>query len=242
MAPLQDGERATVMEVIQEAFAAVNLLPTVLLLLMVVYWITVIIGALDLDFLNVDLDTDIQADMDLDVDADMDADLEGGLEAGGGWLHTLLAFIYVGEVPVMILLTIFALSAWFVSLMANHYLNPDGSWLIAMAFIVPNLILSVLAVKVLGRPFVWVFRGLNKDYNVAKDVIGSECTVITSKVSSRMGQAEVATRGAPILLNCRTVDGTVLRKGDRATVVRIDSGRGVYIVSGLREAGAAAET
>ena len=42
-------------ELIQAAFSPVNLVLTVPLLLMVLYWITVILGVLDVEFLNVDL-------------------------------------------------------------------------------------------------------------------------------------------------------------------------------------------
>ena len=49
-------------EVLQAALAAVNLPYTVFLGLILLYWLTVIIGALDLDLFNIDLDADADVD------------------------------------------------------------------------------------------------------------------------------------------------------------------------------------
>ena len=43
-------------ELFENAVTGVNIIPTVLLGLIIIYWITVILGALDIDFLDIDLD------------------------------------------------------------------------------------------------------------------------------------------------------------------------------------------
>ena len=62
-------------EVLQEALMPANLVFTVMLGIVIIYWIMVILGALDVDFLDIDFDSDV------DVDADVDADVDG---TGGG--------------------------------------------------------------------------------------------------------------------------------------------------------------
>ena len=54
-------------ELFTEAFAAYNLPLTLFLGLVFLYWLLVIVGALDLDFLNIDLDHDFHADVHIDV-------------------------------------------------------------------------------------------------------------------------------------------------------------------------------
>ena len=54
-------------ELISIAFSPLNIVFTVLLILIVLYWITVILGVLDVDLFDIDFDTDV------DVDAEVDA-------------------------------------------------------------------------------------------------------------------------------------------------------------------------
>ena len=74
-------------ELLKECCLAVNLPVTVMLVTVLGYWLMVIVGVLGLDALE----------LDLDVDGDLDADLDGG-----GWLGSALEFLYLGDVPVVI--------------------------------------------------------------------------------------------------------------------------------------------
>ena len=46
-------------ELINNAFTGVNIIPTVLLMLVLIYWLTVILGIIDIDFFDFDIDFDI---------------------------------------------------------------------------------------------------------------------------------------------------------------------------------------
>ena len=52
------------MELVTAAFLPVNFVLTVLLILVVLYWLMVIIGALDADLFDIDFDTDVDVDVD----------------------------------------------------------------------------------------------------------------------------------------------------------------------------------
>ena len=72
----------------------------------------------------------------------------------------------------------------------------------------------------------------NKDYNAAKEVVGGLCYVITTEVSAnKMGQAEVKTKGAPIILNVIAQGDNILKKGDEAVVLERDKTRGIYYIA-----------
>ncbi|RMG67737.1 MAG: hypothetical protein D6722_12680, partial [Bacteroidetes bacterium] len=92
-----------------------NLPYTILLGLMVVYWLTVIIGAIDLDFLDfdvdVDTDVDVDAEVDTEVEVDGEADGAGGV-SGAGWFLTTASFFNLGSVPFMIFMSFLCLSLW----------------------------------------------------------------------------------------------------------------------------------
>jgi hypothetical protein len=73
---------------------------------------------------------------------------------------------------------------------------------------------------------------LNRDYNAPHEVMGSACTVVTTQVTGeRMGQAEVPTTGAPILLNVLAAGGHVFKRGEKAIVVERDGAKGTYRIA-----------
>jgi len=228
------------MELINAAFSPVNLPLTVTLILMLLYWITVILGVLDVELFDIDLDSglDVEPDVDfgmdvdadVDVDVDVDADVDVGVE-GMGFGRSMLAFFYVGEVPVMILFSLLILSLWTISMLANYYLNPLGSVLVGIPLLAGNVVVSLLICKVIGMPLNKFYSSLNRDSNAPRDVMGRICVVITSSVSKKMGQAEVKTRGAPILLNVVSEDDHVFNKGDEAVITGKDEQSGVYTIA-----------
>lgn len=220
-------------ELIEAAFSPVNVVFTGLLLLVVVYWVLMIIGALDIDFLNVDADVHVDADVDADMDVHSQADIEaGGVEVG--FLRSILQFFYVGKVPIMVLISVLSLSLWTISMIANHVLNPMGIGWFGLVISVANIVLSLMILKALAVPLKGVFKHFHDDPNRSKPVIGSLGRVITGDVTSeRMGQVEIATKGAPTILNAMTAEGEVLHKGDEAVVLERDSKSGVYIVASV---------
>ena len=207
-------------EVLAAALAAVNLPYTVLLGLILLYWLTVIVGVLDLDLFNVE------------VEADVDADMEAEVPGLGGVGLAVLRFFHVGTIPLMLLLSFFALSLWVFSLLANHYLR-NQSLLVASVLVVPNVIVSLFVTKCVTLPFRALFRTLHHERAVLPEVIGHVCMVKTSKVDAASGQAEMASNGAPLLLNVRTVGGEVLSKGEEALIVQFNEDNNTYIVARL---------
>ncbi len=213
-------------EFITAAFAPVNIVFTVLLLLTGLYWITVILGVLDVNLFDIDLpDSGLEADVDVDADADIDV---GGM----GPLRSILHFFYIGEVPTMLLVSVLILSLWTCSMLGNYYFNPGGSLLVAIPIFFANLIASAFVMKVCGVPLRRLYTMLNKDYNAPGDVIGRICTVTTTHATKdRMGQAQVATKGAPIVLNVLSQDDHEFARGEEAVVVAKDSERGTYLIA-----------
>lgn len=210
-------------ELLHVAFMPVNLLFTVLLLLVLLYWIMVILGALDIDFLDFDFDTD--TDVDVDADADMDVQ-------GGGILRGLLEFFYVGEIPVMVLASVFALCLWVISVLGNYYMNPKGSLILSLPILAGNLIVSCMLVKIMAVPLRKLFKSLDTDPNATRNVMGRICRIVTTEVTStRIGQGEIQTKGAPVLLNVRAEGDHVFHKDDEALIVSQNKETGVYIIA-----------
>jgi len=220
-------------DLIQTAFSPVNAVVTVLLILNVIYWITVILGALDVDFLDVELfDSGLEAGPDVDVDVDAEGDLDLDMSQHS-ILRSIMHFFYVGEVPIMLLFSILILSMWTLCMFGNHYFNPSSSLLLAVPVYAMSLVASLFISRIFAMPLKKVYDMFNKDYNAPRKVTGRICIVTTTSVSDKMGQAEVKTKGAPIILNVISDSKHVFHKGDEAVVVAKNAEKGIYTIAPL---------
>lgn len=233
-------------EVFAESIRLVNLPFTLLLGLIVLYWLFVGLGLLDMHLFSdgdVDLHTDAHADVHADGDVHVDAHADGhvhvhGDKAGahahheGSFLGHTLAFLNIGEVPVMIVVSVLTLCLWLGAIIGNHYIN-SGSVIAPLAIIVCNFGIASVLTRYLTMPLKPLFRAITRDYDDAVQIIGQHCTVITSEATPEFGQASIKTKGSPVLLNVRTMDGAQLPKGAIAVVVREDKERGIHFITPL---------
>ena len=199
----------------------VNLPFTVLLGLIVLYWLLVALGALDVHLFS-DFESEAHAEIHHDAHHEIDHDL--------GSLTKILHFVGVGDVPVMVIVSVLGLSMWLGSMLANYYLT-DGSQLYALALLVPNFLISAVVTRFVTLPMRPLFRSLSKERGAGEEVLGRVCRIVTSQATATFGQAEITRSGAPVLINVRTLDDAVLVKGARAAVVRSDSEKGVYYIT-----------
>jgi hypothetical protein len=208
-------------ELYQAAVAPVNLPLTMLLGLVLAYWMLVILGAVGLDMFDIDLDSDVH-----DV-----GDVGGSHHVGeGSAALAFLRFLNIGDVPVMVVVSFFVLSMWVIGVAAYHYLGSAASTLVSIAWIVPNVIVSLLVAKLLTTPLKLLFRHMNAGVAEDAPIVGKTCVIKTSEATSTFGQAEVLTDGAPVLLNVRTKDGIVLSRGDEALIIDFDQDTKTYLV------------
>lgn len=218
-------------EVFEVSFSPGNLPYTILLGVVLFYWLTVMIGALDISFLDVDLDTDV--DVDLDVDADMEADVDGA-DGTFSTLDTLLTFMNLRDIPFMIMFSVFSLILWMGALIGNHLLG-DNSWMFYILAFFPNVIGSLLITKVVTMPLRPFFRAFKDTGDARVEILGQICTMVTDADTTRLGQAEVTLSGAPLRLNVKTWKNRALKKGDRAIVIEKSENGDYYIVEEFNE-------
>ncbi len=238
------------MEVLSESVRLVNLPFTVLLGFVILYWVIMGIGLIDFDTGadaevgvdvgadadaevaldgNADAHLDVDGDGDMDVDGDGDADAHAGGHAEPGWFTPVLQFLNVGQVPMMVVLSIMTLAAWTISMALNYYWR-SGTVALLLAFLGVNLVLTCVVTHFATRPFKSLFKALNKEYEEHLPIIGRTCTVTTSSVTEDFGQAQIATKGAPILINVRTSGDAVLRKGETGLVIKEDKEKSIYTI------------
>jgi len=201
-------------------FSPASLPFTILFILVGVYWLVMCVGIVGFDTFDIDLDADMDVDMDVDADVDMDAPVDGGGDA----MKETLRFFNVGDVPLTFLVSLLLTAMWVFSLLATHYsqrwFQVEPTLLVAVVCFVPNVLISLLLVKVITSPLRPVFRKLKGEIATRTQIVGKTCLITTSEVTRKFGQAELQLEdGPPVRLNVRADPKEELAKGDAALIV-----------------------
>lgn len=212
-------------ELLTAAIAPPNLLPTGLLVFVLLYWLTVIVGLLDMKTVDLHLDHDADFHHHGPLQPDHHLPHDG---SGTSWLHGALAFFNLGRIPLMVFLSFVFLPLWVGSVLVNYYTGNASLWL-GLVFLGPLFIGSLFVAKLLTSPFVKLFTALEKDHAAGAVVIGKVCTVLLPTTPDRLGQASVRIDGAPLMLNVRSTAAPIA-KGETALVIDFDAQRRCYLI------------
>ncbi len=203
-------------ELLKNAVTGVNIIPTVLLGLVLLYWITVIIGALDFDFLDFDIDLD-------------------GVDNSGPF-YAILAFLNVAELPFMLVFSILMLIFWIIAMFM--YLLPIivAGGLLNGVLLIPAMVISMAITKYVTNPLKGIFRYSNVQYNSGNGVTEHLCTLMCDVNNGRLGQAKIKRDGASIVINVKSeFDEESFDKDEVAFVSRQDTNKNVYYIIKIKE-------
>ena len=200
-------------ELIENAFTGVNIIPTVLLILSLIYWLTVIIGIIDLDFF----------DFDLNIDGDLGNSMEG--------FQSILAFFNLKEIPIMVLASLISLVFWILSMFVQVLPIPVGG-LINGLLLIPLFIVSLFVAKIITIPLKGIFKqSYNELPQIEEEVVGRLVNVLCDIKDGRLGQAEIERDGANILVNVKAeFKEDDFYKNEEAYVSKKDAYKNVYYI------------
>lgn len=222
-------------ELVQASLEFPTVVFTIALGVVLVYWLFVLIGALDIDLLG-------GADVDMDVDLGGAAKgvgelITGGAKAGGEALHAdgdadvdgggLWSGLGLGAVPVTISVSLIVLAAWCGSLIGAHWIAGPVGWQRGLV-LVAALVLALPLAALLVRPLAPVFAVREGKSNA--DYVGHGCTVTTGRVDDGFGQATVEDGGNVLVIQVRCDRPGRLARGDRALIIDFDPARQAYVV------------
>jgi hypothetical protein len=209
------------MDVFDIAFSGVMLPITVLTFLVVGYWLLVIFGMVGIDLFDIDFDMDYDADV---------GDAATGDTTGAGTTFGILKFFHIGEVPIMILVSIFAFSLWMVTYAATVAFSEKYSGPLAILWIGPSLLISLGVTKAVLWPTSKFFQSFDGSKDAEINLVGRNCVVTSSEVTPTFGQAEVKIDGPPVIIDVRTAKGDLFEKGDFARVVSRNKVNQTYLI------------
>lgn len=195
-----------------------------------VYWLFVLLGALDIDLFGDAAGAKGGAEglKGISVEHDVDANADGG-----GFWHAL----GLTAVPITISVTMIMLVSWVGSLLAMHHgataIGNLAGWLPAVVLLVV-IVVGVPLAGMLVRPLGPVFQ--IKTGKTNRDYVGHTCTITTGHVDDDFGQATVEDGGTVLVIPVRCDRKGVLARGSKALIIDFDDARAAYVVEPTAEA------
>lgn len=223
-------------EVLHEAISMHNLPASVLLGIMLLYWLMVLIGAMDTDMDTVDVGG--HGDMHIDTDAHIEG--HGHLHSEGvlgGLFIRAGRFLRLGQVPLMVVMSILALFMWPLSMLANYYFNGTAdhrSTSVALAYLLPNFLVSALLTRLVTAPVAALFKNFTESATESEGAIGRQGRIVSMQVTHVYGQVEITTSGAPLLVNARLPQGAEPLEKGTPVVISEALPSGTYLIRAMR--------
>jgi hypothetical protein len=212
-------------DVLQAALAFPTVIYTVALGILLVYWLFVMLGALDIDLFGADADVGDVGDVGAVADVGDAGDAGGFFQAAGA--------LGLGRVPLTVGLTTVVLIAWVVCLLATHYLIGAGGgvslWLVGPGVFVGAFLVGVIAGSFSVRPLIPLFS--TQSGKRRTDYVGSTCTITTGRVDAGFGQATVVEGGDVLVVPVRCDRPEAeLGRGLQALIIDYDKKRQAYVI------------
>lgn len=174
-------------EILLESLNYANIVPTGFLAFTLVYWVIVLVGLLDMNT----LDLDVNVDADIDVDINTDIDVDSGLSASDSisWFNNVLIFFNLQHVPLMVFFTLWFLPTWFITINLNHFFENEA-FVTSLAFLLPALFVSLFVAKLATMPIAKLFKNMDADHEIT-DPIGKIAEVRIPIMNNKLGQATI---------------------------------------------------
>ncbi len=201
-----------------------TLIFSIFLVVTILYWAGAVLGFVDLDVIDLDLDSLDSPSGDAGADSTHSTpDVLAGL---------MLRFGLVG-VPVTVSLSILVLFGWLLCYYAVHFLFPlvPGTFLEYVAGIpifFASLYFAARITGVLIRPLRPLFQKATQE--TVKQVLGQTAIVRTSRVDNEFGEATLEYGGAGLILKVRTTGEDRFSKNDKVVIYEKLNDQNIYRV------------
>ncbi|MES3021919.1 MAG: ubiquinone biosynthesis protein [Pseudomonadota bacterium] len=197
--------------------------PTVLLAVLLIYWLLSIIGIVDMgDALDIDLDVDVgHAGHDTP-----------DLQSLAGYVVAL----GLGGVPLSVAASVLVFFTWLFTALLHQYLV---AWLpteiVRVAAGVGVLLLSAALSIPISARVLKPMRGLFVKHAARSNesLVGLDCKIVTQKVDHTFGRAEVDSHGASINIRVWAEAPNTLAKNSKAIIVAYDAATQQYEVQAV---------
>ena len=204
---------------------------TVLLGVVVIYWVLAVLGMIDIGHSGVDLHVDaphVHVDApSVHTHADTDShDI--------GHIASYVVALGLNGVPFSVAVSLLVLVSWTLCCLGGEWLLP----------LVPTMLLKLVAGTVLlvasaaiAIPITAVairpLRGLFVSHTAVSNaaLVGQACRVVTGVVNEKDGRAEISRRGASLNIRVWAPTPNTLKRGSHALILEYDEVAGRYLIA-----------
>lgn len=189
---------------------------SVLLVAAILYWLLVILGALDIDLLH----------LHISGHGDGAGDGHGGSDPHPGPLSGFLEFLSVGKVPLTVILSLLVFIGWFAAMGLALILALP--WPLVFA---GGLALAIPATGYVCRPLRAVFSALHHGVEAGISLLGREARITSVTCDASFGTATCDVGEAEVLLRVlASRPELVFHRDDVVVIADHDAERDVYLV------------
>ncbi|MGI0105965.1 hypothetical protein [Salinimicrobium sp. WS361] len=223
-------------------FSEVNLVLTILLIVLLLYWVFTMIGGLDYD---VDFDVEVDLDPAIDAGTGMDGgnmdfqdlsnaevnqeDVVGKRRRPLKWWQVFLIYFNFVGLPFMFTFTCWIFIWWFMTVLTTavtHSYDNYFGFSIMLIALFPALIVN----KIFTTPFKGFFKNLNKDGDAPIDYLGRKGLLLSSISEDKMGNAEVKVDGSTMSIYVKSLTGEPLVYGSSVLIIKRSPDHNYYLV------------
>jgi len=199
-----------------------NAIMSILLGLSVIYWLLTFLSGTflgDLDF-------------GVDSEADMNADIANGeTSVEPSMFSKILAFINIGKVPIMLVISVFEFIGWLLSLASSMIWN-ISEWGIKSALIlIPIFIITYFLTRFATKPFVKIYKSMGYSGEERHDLIGRNAIMKSAIQDDKIGNAELVILNDVIRIMVKSKDGLPIDYNTEVIIVDESPDRKFYWVA-----------
>ena len=208
-----------------------------LLGVVLLYWMSMLAGAVDLDLLggaeHGGADGAVDAAGHGGHGGHADAVGDGDAGDGDGGVLASLGALGLRRLPMTVSVSLLVIWGWLVSVLgtvmfADAAARHVPSWAFRAALFAVALVSSLKLASVSARPIAPLFVA-NKASR-REHLVGKLAEVSTGRLDAGFGQVLVGDGGAGLLIDARHEGGAALKRGDRVVVTSWDADRGIVTV------------
>lgn len=194
---------------------------TVLLGVVVIYWVLAMLGMVDIEHSGLDVDVHMHTHADGDT-------------SDVGQLASYVVAMGLNGVPFSVAVSLLVLVSWTVCCLGGEWLLPlvptlPLQLLAGTVLLVASAVIAIPITAVAIRPLRGLFVTHTAVTNAA--LVGQLCRVVTGVVNEKDGRADVARRGASLNIRVWATTPNTLRRGSQALIVEYDEVAGRYLIA-----------
>lgn len=221
-------------------FSQVNIILTILMLILVLYWLVTMISGIDLD-VDIDVDFDIESNIE-GVELDFQdvsntelnkEDLIKTRREKLKWWQVFLIYFNFVDLPFMFTFTCWVFIWWILTTITTtltYSYNNTFGFIIMISGFFPALIIT----KIFTTPFKSFFKNLNKDGDLPIDIVGRRGVCLSTIKNNKMGSAEVVVEGNSLSIYIKSLNGENITFREPILIIKKSEDKNYYYVQSYK--------